>query len=429
MYRNKIIQYKIIMRNISPFRMGTGEADFFGIEMEGNKPKIPAKAIAGLFRHFLFLQKEKEVYEAVFIEPFPDGEQNKKQDAFFRRESMILIEDAIAKKDLCSAKEGLQIRQHVSINPKSGVSEEKKLYETYAIKAQRNFEVMAEIRKYERHLPADVNSVQREQTEEEDENLLQKCEKCFEAFLHEIDRQKICIGGGTNLGLGQFEIEKVQKACHDLSTPNGRQKYLHDGDWIVLEKKEDKITRELFKITATCPTGLLVRGNTQEPSQSICAYKEEHFIIPASTIKGGFRNACLRFCQTLNEKKDDISLLHKLFGCDKEEKDGKEQKAQKGQLKFFDVILIDAKSMPRTRIAIDSTTGGTVHGAFFKEELVMVEKPFQILIDISEVLPEDKKEVDIMLKWCRKEMRDRRFTIGSGQGIGYGILEVPMKED
>lgn len=427
-YKNKIKKYKIVLKNISPFILGTGEEGINNLLIIDGKAKIPATTIAGLFRSYLREEKiHEDLYKAVYLEDF-ESSNMKKSKLKFRKKSMLYVEDLYSKEKIDFNK-NLSKRTHIKINKETGVSEDDHLFDSYHINPGQSFVLEVEMRKflkdnnnYNENNIDNINSI--------DEKLLSDLILKFEDFLKEIQSEKIKIGGNTNKGFGKFKILKWGNKEYELTIKEDTSNYLLNKDILLDDYNvEIKNTNEnIEKITFTCKEGLLIKDNTLTSDENIKeSYSENSedsknakYLIPASTIKGMMRNYFERIIP-------DKELIDKFFGSNE----------RKGLINIEDIYIgeksedTNKSEKVRTRIKIDRFTGGALTGAMIKERPVCIKSPKEINIDLSYFnYNKDKTELNLIkrvLCLFKLDLENGKIRIGSNQSIGYGKLEYSKK--
>lgn len=394
---NKIKQYLISVKNNSPFRIGNG--------LEGNDLLLVDKhavingtSIAGAFRNFLG-GKKNNIFSKVFGN---DGEI-----------SSVYFYDSYSLEEIKN--QDLKLRDHVKIDYKSSTSLDGCLFSEYHISEGKHFDIAFEIRAFKM----------------DDEIYLQLC-TFIEDFICLLSEGKITLGSNSTFGFGEFEADEfLYEKEFDLSKKEDLEKYLSSEkiekkNLIKLNKREVESEEIEIKFKGYCEKGLIVRGKVEKEkvekgdrkkSVQNSYFEDEFYVIPASTIKGVVRSYICKIYETLNKK--ELSDIDEIFGNrDKENKD-----KIKGKVIFHDVkvsMVKDRNIQTYNRIKIDRFTGGVSEGGVFSEKLVVSNKnnPIEIKITLKE---EDNKALALILL----ALRDIGFgyvSIGSGDGVGYGIL-------
>lgn len=419
MYKNKIIKYNVQIQNSSPLIIGTGEYGFENLQIQEERAKIPASTLAGIFRSEILKDNENEkLYEALFLEKLKRQDTEKKlSHSEKRKQSLMSIEDSYSK-DKIEIKKHIGKRTNIKIDPKTGVAEEKKLFETFYIKPGQKFEFEVEFRKFKNDNPKlaiNQKTNNEDQIDIEDEILLNQVEVAFDEFIEKLHNGDQTIGANENKGFGRFEVIQLSKTFYDLTVRNDVEKYLDD---IVnnLQKyvapKERTYNRDGYCIELICPNGMIIKDKIHRKNRTNIVYSfredgEKIYKIPASSLKGVVKS----YCESLNVKE---SLINKIFGSEE----------SKGLVKFDDIEISSEQELVKHRICIDRFTGGALQGAMVNENLIFWKKPIQWIFDCSNLDIEDRKEVKILVLKIVRGLSLGQIRIGSGSGVGYGKMVV-----
>lgn len=412
MCKNKIVKYVIEIQNTSPFIIGTGKDGIEGLQIQDGYAKIPATSIAGLFRSELYkmnLEKNdyNDLYEAIYLENFANGEALKKAEK--RRQSMMIVEDSFSKSQI-DINKNIGKRTNISIDAKTGTAENQKLFETIYINEGLKFQLEVQFRKIEAENKAKLD---KDIKEDKDTYLLDQATKIFETFLEKLHQGDICIGAYENKGFGKFEIKQLSKTEYDFSKEEDLDKYIEDKISPLTEyklPKERSYTKDGYIIEMICPEGMIIKDEKFKDGSAtwVRSFRENGqnvYKIPASTLKGFTR----AYCESIHGKNE---LLDKLFGNNE----------MKGNLKFRDIEIREEKCLRKHRICIDRFTGGALTGAMVNEELLTWEKPIKWEIDFSDVSKSEREEAKMMILQMIKALALGKIRIGSGSSVGYGKM-------
>lgn len=392
---NKIKQYLISVKNISPFRIGNG-TEGNDLLLVDKHALINGTSIAGAFAKFL-----KNENNSMFKEVFCDNGEI----------SPVYFYDSYSLEEIKS--EDLKIRNHVKIDYESSTSLEKCLFSEYHISEGKNFDLTFEIRALKM----------------KDEIYLKLC-TLLKEFVGLLSNGKISLGANATFGFGQFQATDVlYEKEFDLSKKKDLLKYLslekiEKNNLNKVNKCEAEVKEIEISFKGYCEEGLIVRGkvikettgkDNKKKSVQYAYMENEFYVIPASTIKGVVRNYICKIYKTLNKK--DLSDIDKIFGNRNNENKDK----TKGKVIFHDVKLRKENVQPYNRIKIDRFTGGAAEGGVFSENLVTANKdnPIEIKLTLKE---EDNKALALILL----TLRDIGFgyvSLGSGDGVGYGLFK------
>lgn len=418
---NKIKQYLIEMKNVSPFRIGNGDDDGNGLLILDNRAVISGTTLAGLFRSFIIDDKKvKEddiIYELLFKSEVKFTENGDEKS--YRNISRIYFYDSesnetVNKKLIC--------RNHVHIDKSLGTSADEHLFQEYHISQGLTFKFTFEVRGLE------IN-----------ENEYSKICNLLEEFISWVASGKLAIGSKSTFGFGIFKAQTETTLYvkeYDLTKEKDFKEYLslerisqRNMEQVPLKDVEDKNIKIVFK--GYCEDGLIIKGIKDikyddrrkdkpkkiEVSYKECIYGKEKFIIPSSTIKGVVVNHSKKMYKTFGKK---IEEIEDIFGKKSGEDDGK---GIKGKVMFKDCEIRDCKTDDNdlamyNRIKIDRFTGGAMKGNLFTEKLVVIPK--EKAVKFTAIANEEYKKAVALILIVFRDIGLGYITIGSGNNVGYG---------
>lgn len=429
---NKIKQYSVEVKNISPLRVGNGEEEGTGLLINDKHAVINGTTLAGVFRDFL---KKSLGNDDTYKLVFPDN-LNKEISKIFFYDSVS--EEEIQKEDLCC-------RNHVKIDKEMGCSLEKHLFNEYHISEGKTFKLFFEIR--------GLNL---------EEDLYNCLCNYLEEFIKKLSLGQVSIGSKTSFGFGKFKVaqsdDNIKYKEYDLLKEVSLTEYLNfdfENDFIESFEKLDNTKNNLdnyendqvLKITleAYCEEGFIIKSNSimddnnisnsdQEKHLIDSTYKEiingeTQYIIPASTIKGVVRGYCNKIIETLG--KDYKTAINDMFGLKADNSEAtkgvikEETNGKKGMLIFEDCKIKenDLVKANYNRIKIDRFTGGAIPGAILKEELAIIPidyKAIELCVSLNVPLNQNVDKLLALIILVFRDLGLGRLTIGSGNNVGYG---------
>lgn len=400
---NKIKQYLISLKNISPFRIGNG-AEGNDLLLVDKHALINGTSIAGAFRKFLE-SKKNSIFSKVFSN---DGDI-----------SSVYFYDSYSLEEIKN--EDLKLRDHVKIDYKSSTSLDRCLFSEYYISEGKQFDIAFEIRAFKI-----------------DDEIYDELCTLIEDFIYLLSDGKITLGSNTTFGFGEFEaVDDLYEKEFDLSKKEELDEYL---SLEKIEKKnliktnQRKVESEEIEINfkGYCEDGLIVRGKVEKELTSESnkeksdrkksvqnSYVEDEFyVIPASTIKGVVRSYIYKIYETLN--KEDLADIDQIFG----NRDNENKDKIQGKVIFHDVkvsMIKDKNIQTYNRIKIDRFTGGAAEGGIFSENLVIANKNNPVEIKIT--LKEDSDKALALILLTLRDIGLGYVSLGSGDGVGYGIFK------
>lgn len=395
----RIKQYLVKVKNVSPLRIGSGDEEALLI-VDGHA-LISGTSIAGAFKNktTIFEEEEGQISNMFFYDAFSVEAVNSQE---------------------------LQERNHVKIDYEYGVSCDEALFSQYHISGEKTFHMTFEVR----------------------ENNIDKSKYKYEELCNELERLigmlaqgNISLGSNKTFGFGKFQSvdNKIYEREFDLSTKEGLDLYLKS----YLIKEEDMTAKELkgnkaevinIKMQAYCEDGFIIKGNKEKEITNSCkelevmnSYKElGKYIISASTIKGvirGYINKIFNTVEIFGITEDEMFGARKNKESEKKT-DGKEsdnkEKKQIGKLIFKDITIKKAKEeeVIYNRIKVDRFTGGEMKGSLRSEKAVLISKENPIEIEIT--INEKNEKMLALILLSLRDIGLGLVSIGSGSSVGLG---------
>ncbi|CAG7839847.1 hypothetical protein CLOHAE12215_01262 [Clostridium haemolyticum] len=429
---NKIRKYKVVVKNISPLKIGNGEDEGFQLVLQDNKACISGTTMAGLFREFLINNKEIKKDSDIYKKIYSDSKEI----------STIFFYDSFSEQDI--KENDIECRPHIRIDEKTGTAVQGALFSECHINEGKKFEITFEIKGLE------INEEQYERI----------CDY-LEEFLYLLGNGEKSIGSKSTFGFGLMQFDR-EDSCYfkefDLTNEQDLEDYLNDISIYNIKNKvkfkdytREKHTSITFK--AYCEDGLIIKGDKEK----ICvndkyfykniSYREMKikgkdneedykYVIPSSTIKGIVQSYSRKILLTLEK---DLEILKYIFGEKTNERETK--KGKRGNLVFYDYKISkdrfkeSEKNQPiYNRIKIDRFTGGTFQGSLFKNQVIIFNentKELEFKISISNRLKnvealKNNRLFEKAIALIILTFRDMGFgyvTVGSGNNVGFGRLQ------
>lgn len=421
---NKIRKYKIIVKNISPLKIGNGEDEGFQLLLQDNKACISGTTIAGLFRTFLINNKELSEDDEIYKKIYPNSKDT----------SCIFFYDSFSDQDIND--NDIEIRPHIRIDEKTETAVQNALFSECHISEGKTFKIILEVKGLEL-------------SEEHYESI---CEYLQE-FLYLLGKGEISIGSKSTFGFGCMNF-KGKEIYHlkeyDLTNEQDLEGYLEDEIDVIDDKFEFKNYKKeectTITLRASCRDGLIIKGNkikvNDTDTYKNISYGEgkinekgfNRYVIPSSTIKGIVHAYSKKILLALGK---DLDILNYIFGQknDNEEKN-KELKSncKKGNLVFHDYKVEKDRINEQlyNRIKIDRFTGGIFTGSFFKDEVIIFNEETEELefkVSISNKLKRLKENDRLFEKAIAliiltfRDMGLGYVTVGSGNNVGFGRIQ------
>ena len=382
---NRIKYFNIVFRLVSPLAVGSGEnanTDSDIILDSRGIPMIPATAIAGIFRHFLGMHGENELFGYII--------NNKSV------ESKIRFYDA----KLISDNSFTTVRDSVKLQNKVGVKGAK--FDMEAVESGVDFSAVIEL------------------------NNADDAENAILNALSAIDTGFLRIGSKTSRGYGQLRVVSLKRA--DFTLPDDKTGWLN----FDLFDAKDKYYTELalpqnannfinIKMKLKQNGAISIRSYTVKNPDDISSADYIHLslkdgtpVIPGTSWAGAFRE---HFRKLANDTDD--SLTKEFFGY-VDEKD----KSQKKSLIYFSESYVNGEEMKLiTRNSIDRFTAGTKDSALYKEKTCYNGRcELNIFINKKSINDIEKNIALICASIC--DLDKGYLSVGGLTSIGRGMFKV-----
>lgn len=422
---NKIRKYKVVVRNISPLKIGNGEDEGFQLLLQGNQACISGTIMAGLFRAFLLNNKGLEQCSDIYKMGYPDSKET----------STIFFYDSLSNEEI--KENDIECRPHIRIDEKTETAVQGGLFSECHISEGKTFEIEFEVRALE--------------ISEEKYNVL--CEY-LEEFLYLLGNGNISIGSKSTFGFGIVKFSGEESCCFkefDLTNEQDLDEYLNDSSKYnkVKFKEYKKEVDTTITLKAYCKDGLIIKGEKEKinidgrncyknvsykeiNTENEQGEKEYMYVIPASTIKGIVHSYCKKIILTLGK---NVEILDDIFGEKTNEREKKE--GRRGNLIFNDYKISEDRlkkcKSTYNRIKIDRFTGGAFQGNIFRDEVIIFNKnthELEFKVSISNKLKsidyDNQKLFEKAIALIILTFRDMGLgyvTVGSGNNVGLGRLQ------
>lgn len=423
---NKISQFMVKAKNVSPLRIGNGEEDGRGILLCGDRAVIGGTTIAGLFNNYLrnIKKEDRNQYyiDCIINSVFPQQDYNQEENKI----STIYFYDCISTKSVLDEENKIQCRRHVRIDSKTSTAETTGLFKEYHISHGCEFIFFFEIKGF---------------LNEELYNMI--CDYLY-SFIQKLVNGQISIGSKSSLGFGRFnklDNTEIWYKEYNLTCNNSMKEYL-EFNMDRLEKinygkyewkninLDQKVNNNIeIKLRVYCEEGFIIKGMIEERkfnngNRKIDISYEEHSnkIIPASTIKGVVKNHCKKIANILKLKE---IIIFDMFGKKQDSNNHKQDIGRRGSVIFRDSVLYKKNKVNDTalynRIKIDKFTGGAMDMSLRGEEVILIDKdnPIEIIANVNDN-NETLMQTMALLLLTFRDIALEQVTIGSGNNVGYG---------
>lgn len=382
---SRIKYFNIVFRLASPLAIGSGEnanSDSDIILDSRSKPTIPATAFAGVFRHYLGMQGQNDVFGYV------NGSKS--------LESKLRLYDA----QLISDDSFTTVRDSVKLKNKVGVKGAK--FDLEAVETGIEFATVIEL------------------------NDADEAETDILDALSAIDAGFLRIGSKNSRGYGQLKVVSLKKAEFDL--PDDRAEWLNFDGFDADDKHYKECTLPniadsfaAIKMKLKQNGAISIRSYTVKNAADIgsadfiqLSLKNGTPVIPGTSWAGAFRD---HFRSLANDTSGE--LTDELFGyVDEKTKD------QKKSLIYFSESEISGGEMKViTRNSIDRFTAGTKDGALYTEKTCYNGScELEIFINKNDLTDAEKNIALICAAIC--DLDKGYLAVGGLTSVGRGIFTV-----
>ncbi len=457
---------RIIMEAETPLAVGSGERDVLTNQLVATDcnglPYIPGTALAGVLRHALESDLNKEILQQLMGfqgEKKEEGNDDGQGSRLILSHAQMVGNEGTPVDGLVDINwdgfyapfQTLPVRQHVRISHK-GAGEDKGKFDEQVVYNGTRF-------CFEMELVSNGNS-----------NDADAWKKMLELFQSPLFR----IGGGTRKGFGELTVVECKTDALDLMQPEKLQKYLdktsnlNDTFWNQYSDCKKSNNNSSGWITYKLdlePEDFFLFGSGLESAdakmipvtEKVVSWKnplrptftKEQILIPATSVKGALAHRVAfyynktegifadKLTEELLEKKGyDMSVevkpdqnrlfeiatkgnpaVRALFGYS-----AKGEEGTRGKIIFSDLLKGDADTTPKkilNHVAIDRFTGGAMDSALFNEEVVYgkgTSYTLSIQVDKKDLKDEYIKAFELALD----DLKTGMLPLGGGTMRGHG---------
>lgn len=422
--RKIIIQTK--MRTLSPLRIGSGAndglTDILILKNKQGEPFIPGTALAGVLRSELAAIYGEAVAEKLFGSV--DGKN--------ANQSMLIINDIVL------SSKGIVVRDGVAIDELTGVAKPGAKFDFEALERGATGDLLIEltVRQCDTDKPIDIIYTHNKYAVQGD------CYGELAATLADLLTGGISIGALTTKGYGKI-AGKEAVALYDFNFTDKKAAK----QWLnyISEEKQPAASytgvseavkaEENFYLDVDCALNgaLLIRNFDVDDSKkaegeatlaAVQLKSGEEYVIPGTSWKGVLRSKAYKILLALTANDCVLAKqkLDNIFGF-ANNNDGKSGKRSKLNVEETYISTKKLTAMSQTRNRIDRFTGSTIDSALFAEEPVWQKERAAATINLKACLKNcTQAEAGLMLLLL-KDLWLGNMNIGSGKGIGRGVLE------
>lgn len=411
----------------TPAHFGNGDSgSFTDISLSrdplSGAPLLTGTSIAGALRNYL---REHEVGFGVvegqdgklFAEQlfgFSDMYQTQKASV----QSWLMIDDALG------IQVGVELRDGVTINPKTRTAEDKKKYDVELLAAGTTFPL-----RFELWLTS---------TAQKDMWLA-----ALITALKGLGDGEIGLGSRKRRGYGQCRVEQWRTRRYSMTDANaqGLLDWLNNVDNGVSGLPSDELGKgqrmqNELKITATfaLESSLLIRSGTGQGNAPDMVHlrsrrgKEEKPIVPGTSLGGVIRGRALRIANKIHDANMGIPLVDAMFG--RRIESVKDIPSGSKFLVKETEIVGGTFNLVQNRVKIDRFTGGAYPSGLFSQAPVWSDKQkgatVKIVMSLRRLSDESRDEFEAqagLLLLVLKDLWSGDLPLGGESSVGRGRLQ------
>lgn len=378
MYSNILIFSGIITLQ-SPLIIGSGDnekTDNDVIKDKQGVPFIPATSFAGILRHQLL--RFSKNYDKYF------GDKEFEQSRF--RFSDLL----------CVNLSEIKVRDGIRINKSRGIVEEGGKFDFEVVERETSFSFKIEFPYHP----------------DEREEVI----KLFRLIKTLIDTGYLRIGAKTNNGFGVLKITEYQCSDYNLKDRKELSYFLQDKHLknVTIEPIPLTINISELKMVGRIIDSFIIRDYSEyADSESLKSLDKP--VITGSSIKGAIRSRAEKIVNTLNKSPE---IIKNIFGDVSEN----EKTAQKGKIRFKEVLISKYTEEVQNRIKINRFTSATINTALFDSMPLFFDDNSEFIELTIEVVNPKKEEIGLILL-ALKDLYTGDIALGGEKSVGRGRVD------
>jgi CRISPR/Cas system CSM-associated protein Csm3 (group 7 of RAMP superfamily) len=403
---------------MTPARLGNGDAEDLtdmplARDPKENKALLTGTSIAGALRNYAceylcgYERPDKETPEVQDL----FGDIRKRNNKEVSEESWLIVDDALA------VNEGVELRDSVSIEPKTRTSKPGALYDYELLEAGTRFPLRFELTV----------------TPQNEAALRQTLAVALTGF----ERGEIGLGARKRRGLGECRVTEWQVEVYDFTTHQGLL------DWIagrpgvvqpgqsVAEKLSvealPKDERQRFTLDALfhLESSLLIRSGSGEANAPDMVHLhskrdgELQPIVSGTSLAGAIRARAQRIANTVVPDEAE-NLIDALFGPRFNDENDRRKDKRASRVAVAESVITHPIERVQSRVKIDRFTGGTYPGALFDQQPVFGGQQTHLRVKI-ELRNPTPQEIGLLLQ-VLKDLWTGDLPLGGEASVGRGRL-------
>ncbi|HWP47349.1 MAG TPA: RAMP superfamily CRISPR-associated protein [Candidatus Limnocylindrales bacterium] len=395
--------------------------------LDGKTPLLTGASVTGALRSYL---RERE---RGYGQPADSNSASVRLFGSLKRDeegeqSPLIVEDALGKPGTF----GIEMRNGVSIDPKSRTAREDRLFDLQLWQAGTTFPLRFELLIREGD-NADI------------------LKRGLATALAGFNDGSIMLGARKRRGYGRVSVSGWRVKTYDLTKPDGLLDWIEKGDEplsavtpiqdigkaLGVTKLEDD-RREFFHINATFALNgsLLIRSGSGQDDQGpdmvhLHARQADGTrkpILSGTSLVGVLRARALKIANTLDTQDRAQTLIDEMFGADMDEVQKRRQQGNPdatplaSRVMVTEIVVQNARTdLVQNRVSIDRFTAGARETALFNEQPAFGGHDTTLTVDIRLVNPKDY-EIGLLLLLL-KDLWTGDLPLGGESSVGRGRLK------
>jgi CRISPR/Cas system CSM-associated protein Csm3 (group 7 of RAMP superfamily) len=335
--------------------------------------------------------------------------------------SLLMIDDALGEIPTTELRDG------VTIDPKTRTAEEKKLYNMELLPPKSTFPLSFELL-----IPAGRDGG-RFETEQNRDRLIE----ALVIGLYGLQTGQIGLGKRKRRGLGQvrvaewtvkrYRLNQAQDLLAWLEGTSPAETHSDPNITVLLPTSTLKDQRQNFRVEAEFSldgSSLLIRsafGRTGDPDM-VHLHSGGQPILAGTSLAGALRARALRIVKTLKLSQSE-QFINKMFGerlANEEMAGARQKRLSASRVLVRETPITAGMSMVQSRVKLDRFTGGAYPGALFSQQPVFGTAETKVKVEITLLQPQEA-EIGLLLLLL-KDLWTGDLPLGGEASVGRGRL-------
>jgi CRISPR/Cas system CSM-associated protein Csm3 (group 7 of RAMP superfamily) len=340
------------------------------------------------------------------------GDIRKRADQEVSEESWLIVDDALA------VDEGLELRDGVTIDPRTRTAEPGKLFDYELLEADTCFPLRFELTVTEQNEAA--------------------LRRTLAAALTGFERGEIGLGARKRRGLGECRVPDWTVQVYDLTSRSGLIHWLEGAAGVAQSGQSiaEKLgvqdlppdQRQCFVMEALfhLESSLLIRsgsGDSKSPDMVHLKSKRDgqlQPIVSGTSLAGAIRARAARIANTVAPDRAE-EIINDLFGPRFSDEGDRNKPKHASRVVVHESVIEQPIERVQSRVKIDRFTGGSYPGALFDQQPVFGGQKTQLRLKIEVCAPQPA-EIGLLLQ-VLKDLWTGDLPLGGESSVGRGRLQ------